>query len=114
MANTGTVDADEVVLVFVEWEKAPHPTPDRALAAFARVRVAAGKSHALELELPPARLAVLAVPGVGNASSTWLAAAASMRVYVGGQQPGMAVRAPSNVLSAAFEVAGKGVPLSAC
>lgn len=114
VANTGTVDADEVVLVFVEWEKAPHPTPDRALAAFARVRVAAGKSHALELELPPARLAVLAVPGVGNASSTWLAAAASMRVYVGGQQPGMAVRAPSNVLSAAFEVAGKGVPLSAC
>ena len=35
-------------------------------------------------------------------------------VHVGGQQPGMAVRAPSNVLSAAFEVVGKGVPLSAC
>ena len=40
--------------------------------------------------------------------------AASVKVYVGGQQPGMAVKAPSNVLSAEIEVAGKEVPLSAC
>ena len=56
----------------------------------------------------------LAVPGLGNASSTWLATAATVKVYVGGQQPGMAVKAPSNVLSAEIEVAGKEVPLSAC
>ena len=55
-----------------------------------------------------------AVPGLGNASSTWLATAATVKVYVGGQQPGMAVKAPSNVLSAEIEVAGKEVPLSAC
>ena len=55
-----------------------------------------------------------AVPGLGNASSTWLATAASVKVYVGGQQPGMAVKAPSNVLSAEIKVAGKEVPLSAC
>ena len=54
------------------------------------------------------------VPGLGNASSTWLATAATVKVYVGGQQPGMAVKAPSNVLSAEIEVAGKEVPLSAC
>ena len=49
-------------------------------------------------------------------STTWLglATAASVKVYVGGQQPGMAVKAPSNVLSAEIEVAGKEVPLSAC
>ena len=115
VANTGAVDADEVVLVFVEWAEAPHPTPDRSLAAFARVHVKAGASQAVELEkLAPARLAVLAVPGLGNASSTWLATAASVKVYVGGQQPGMAVKAPSNVLSAEIKVAGKEVPLSAC
>ena len=45
-------------------------------------------------------------------SSTWLATAATVKVYVGGQQPGMAVKAPSNVLSAEIEVAGKEVPLS--
>ena len=61
-----------------------------------------------------ARGRTLAVPGLGNASSTWLAAAATVKVYVGGQQPGMAVKAPSNVLSAEIEVAGKEVPLSAC
>ena len=38
----------------------------------------------------------------------------TVKVYVGGQQPGMAVKAPSNVLSAEIEVAGKEVPLSAC
>ena len=107
-------DADEVVLVFVEWSEAPHPTPDRSLAAFARVHVKAGASQAVELELAPARLAVLAVPGLGNASSTWLATAATVKVYVGGQQPGMAVKAPSNVLSAEIEVEGKEVALSAC
>ena len=37
-----------------------------------------------------------------------------VKVYVGGQQPGMAVKAPSNVLSAEIKVAGKEVPLSAC
>ena len=42
------------------------------------------------------------------------ATAATVKVYVGGQQPGMAVKAPSNVLSAEIEVAGKEVPLSAC
>ena len=52
--------------------------------------------------------------GARGASSTWLATAASVKVYVGGQQPGMAVKAPSNVLSAEIEVAGKEVPLSAC
>ena len=114
VANTGAVDADEVVLVFVEWAEAPHPTPDRSLAAFARVHVKAGASQAVELELAPARLAVLAVPGLGNASSTWLATAASVKVYVGGQQPGMAVKAPSNVLSAEIKVAGEEVPLTAC
>ena len=61
-----------------------------------------------------ARKKHLAVPGLGNASSTWLATAATVKVYVGGQQPGMAVKAPSNVLSAEIEVAGKEVPLSAC
>ena len=50
------------------------------------------------------------------ASSTASAALVlrSVKVYVGGQQPGMAVKAPSNVLSAEVEVAGKEVPLSAC
>ena len=100
--------------MFVEWVEALHPTPDRSLAAFTRVHVKAGASQAVELELAPARLAVLAVPGLGNASSTWLATAASVKVYVGGQQPGMAVKAPSNVLSAEVEVAGKEVPLREC
>ena len=51
---------------------------------------------------------------LGNASSTWLSTAASVKVYVGGQQPGMAVKAPSNVLEATFDVVGDAVPLSKC
>ena len=51
---------------------------------------------------------------VVDMSSTWLATAATVKVYVGGQQPGMAVKAPSNVLSAEIEVAGKEVPVSGC
>ena len=45
------------------------------------------------------------------AISWWMCRVAA---YVGGQQPGMAVKAPSNVLSAEVEVAGKEVPLREC
>jgi beta-glucosidase len=114
VSNTGHVPADEVVLAFVEWSHAPHPTPNRSLAAFTRVHLAAGSSQAVELVMDPARLAVLAIPGLHGASSTWMAASVSMRIFVGGQQPNMAVRAPSNVLSASFQVAGADVPLSTC
>ena len=69
---------------------------------------------AVALTLPPSRLAVLAVPGVGDAASTWMASPVSMRLYVGGQQPGMAVSAPSNVLHTAFDVVGAAVPLAQC
>ena len=112
--NTGKVDADEVVMAFVEWTRSPQPTPDRALAAFARVHVRAGEARKVTLELPPAQLAVLAVPGVGNATSTWMASAVSMRLSVGGQQPGMAVHVPSNVLQMDVDVVGKAVPLKEC
>ena len=53
--------------------------------------------------------------GVGRARAAQrVRAVPPVKVYVGGQQPGMAVKAPSNVLSAEIEVAGKEVPLSAC
>ena len=66
-----------------------------------------------------ARLAALAVPGLGNATSTWLVGASRIRVHVGGQQPYTAcgagcARAPSNVLEADFSVVGDTVPLSKC
>ena len=114
VSNTGSVDSDEVVMAFVEWEKAPHPTPSRTLVAFTRVHVAAGEAVSVTLKVPPERLAVLAVPGIGHAASTWWASEVSVRVHVGGQQPGMAVRAPSNVLDGTVAVVGKAVPLSEC
>ena len=88
----------------------------RNLSSVARKKhgLCAAPRSSLWIRASKARLAVLAVPGLGNASSTWLATAATVKVYVGGQQPGMAVKAPSNVLSAEIKVAGKEVPLSAC
>ena len=88
--------------------------PARALAAFQRVHVAAGASLVVSLTISPSQLAVLHVPDLGGAASTWMADQVTMRLTVGGQQPGMAVRAPSNVVDAMFVVAGAAVPLDSC
>jgi beta-glucosidase len=122
VTNTGAVDSDEVVMAFVEWDETPppgYPTPELTLAAFARVHIPAGQTMEVSLELQPSSLAVLAVPGIGKETSTWMVGASTITAHVGGQLPAKACgprcpRAPSNVLEAPFSVAGATVPLSKC
>ena len=114
VSNTGVVDADEVILAFAEYSDAPQPTPNRTLVAFSRVHVAAGKDAVVHLEISPARLAVLHVPGMDDAPSTWMADPVKVNLWVGGQQPGMKVKAPSNVLSKTISVTGTPQALSEC
>lgn len=55
VANTGKRDGEEVVQVYLSPVGTAFDLPEKALAAFGRVHVAAGKEASLELTLDPAR-----------------------------------------------------------
>ena len=45
---------------------------------------------------------------------TWVVEPLTLTVWVGGQQPGQAVRAPSNVLTASAKIAGEAKAVDSC
>ena len=45
---------------------------------------------------------------------TWVVEPLTLTVWVGGQQPGQAVRAPSNMLTASVKVVGEAKVIESC
>eukprot|EP00045_Choanoeca_perplexa_P015809 m.204769 g.204769 ORF g.204769 m.204769 type:complete len:863 (+) comp17088_c0_seq12:3-2591(+) len=69
VANTGSMDGDEVVMVYhragaAVRKEANHPVPLRSLVAFDRVRVGAGSSVSIDFELTPAMAMLVNEDGV--------------------------------------------------
>jgi beta-glucosidase len=58
VANTGSVDADEVVQIYAEVEASTYVRAPRELKAFGRFTIAAGQVRTCTIELPVDRLAV--------------------------------------------------------
>ena len=59
VVNAGAMDVEEVVQVYAQNEGAPHAPRNPRLCAFARVRVRAGGSARVALEIPEERLKVV-------------------------------------------------------
>jgi beta-glucosidase len=81
LANTGSVDADEVPQVYLGAPAAPPPGvqfPRRSLVAFGRVHVPAGESRTITLHVAPRRLQYWSV-----ASAGWVTASGSRMLSVG-------------------------------
>ena len=128
LTNTGSMESAEVVQAYLRWGKASHPTADLQLAAFTKTIVASGATATVTLTITPRQMAVL-----HNASTTesrylddawandtmvippvWVVEPLTLTVSVGGQQPGQAVSAPSNVLTASVQIKGEAKPIHEC
>jgi beta-glucosidase len=94
--NVGKVTGDEVVQVYVRDEAASVPVPRHSLAAFTRVRLAAGAETQVLLQVGPRAF------GCVNDEAEWVIEPGSFTVFVGGGQPGT-----PGVLETKVEMVGK-------
>jgi beta-glucosidase len=79
--NTGSLAGEEVVQAYIVFPKLPG-APLKALRAFQRVSVPAGKTQHVKLTLNPRDLSMV------NAEGARLVAAGDYKLFVGGGQPG--------------------------
>ncbi|XP_025097179.1 probable beta-D-xylosidase 2 isoform X2 [Pomacea canaliculata] len=91
--NTGLYSADEVTQVYITWVNYPVPTLNLQLVAVSRTALTSGQAVTLNLMVPSQFLAVYTDSG-------WETLPGTIRIYVGGQQPGQQRSVGSNVLSA--------------
>ncbi len=82
VANTGTVEAEEVVQLYLSHEDAAVPVPVRSLAGFQRVALRPGERRRVSFAVAPRRHAVITDDGREVVEPGML------RVSVGGKQPG--------------------------
>ena len=111
--NTGTVDSDEVVQVYVKQPEASVPAPRVRLGAFIRVHVPKGSSKTVTLAVKPDAHTVVTSDSGGE--EIYLASAdvkiekGDIELHVGGGQPDYY----SNAVSTKATVAA-AAPLSSC
>ncbi|XP_052810014.1 uncharacterized protein LOC128238290 isoform X5 [Mya arenaria] len=101
--NTGAVDSDEVVQLYISWRSTNQTMPRLQLAGFSRIHIRTGESQEFKFTVNARQLAVwtddkgfVVEPGV-------------IDVYVGGQQPNQRRTVPSNVLNTHFQIDGQAV-----
>ncbi|XP_070191071.1 uncharacterized protein [Littorina saxatilis] len=99
VTNTGSMDADEVVQVYIRWGDASLPAPKIQLAWFNRVTIAAGQKSQLSFEVEARTMALWINDG-------WFVKPGTMDIFVGGQQPNTKRTVPSNVLTGSFTITG--------
>ena len=115
VSNSGPVDGDTVIQVYVRVRGAPRVAPLLSLTAFERVTLAAGggAQTAVSFTLPPRAFAVVD----GDASSTvppeWWLFPASVDVFVGEESPASSADwLPPRTVT--LQLSGDATPLRAC
>ncbi|XP_067675775.1 uncharacterized protein [Haliotis asinina] len=100
LQNIGKYKGDEVVQVYISWDNASVPVPQRQLVAFERVTIAANALQVVTMTVSAESMAVW----VDNTG--WVIESGYIRLFAGGQQPGQQKSAPSQVLEGGFKVEG--------
>jgi beta-glucosidase len=98
--NSGKMDGDEVVQVYLTHKNASFKTPIRALKAFKRIGLKAGESKVVEFMLGAEELAMIDNNGVKAV------APGEIEISVGGGQPSETTIAKGNTLIKIIPVAG--------
>jgi beta-glucosidase len=83
LRNAGSRDGDEVVQVYLAYPDAPD-APHRALVAFQRVGLAAGRDRVVHFHLDPRALSLV------DANGARAVRAGRYQLFIGGKQPGAA------------------------
>jgi beta-glucosidase len=110
VANTGTVDSDEVVQVYIKTPDAPVPAPRVRLVAFERVFVPAKSAVTVNLVVTPDAYAFVTPNPADIYKDTRTVGPGSISLYVGGGQPDYY----ADTLAANVKITGATVPLAQC
>ena len=81
VANTGDMDGDEVVQLYLTDEKASTPRPVRSLEGFERINIKKGETKTVEFELTPRQFSMINKAGKRIIEPGWFT------ISVGGEQP---------------------------
>nr|XP_026690371.1 uncharacterized protein LOC100182860 isoform X5 [Ciona intestinalis] len=113
--NTGHLDGEEVVQIYMTSKKKRDRELLRQLVAFQRVPIKAGEEVSISLPIPHLSRAIWMKH---NRSFDYYFDADEFTLYVGGQQPHQVVKVPSNILELSFkyelEFPGQVISLSDC
>jgi len=104
VTNTGDLDGDEVVQLYVTDEKASTPRPVRQLEGFERVHLKKGETKTVEFNLEPRQLSLINKKDQRVVEPGWFT------VSVGGEQPGFSGRtdaATTTTVTGRFQLTGK-------
>lgn len=80
--NTGTLDGDEVVQLYVKVEDAAVPVPIHSLQGFKRIHLMAGERKTITFTLDPRQFSVI------DDENKRVVQPGKVMIYVGGEQPG--------------------------
>lgn len=108
VTNTGDMDGDEVVQLYLTDEKASTPRPIRQLEGFKRVHLKKGETKMVSFNLEARQLSMINKKDVRVVEPGWFT------VVVGGEQPGFTGRADAastSTVSGRFVVKGKSIVL---
>jgi beta-glucosidase len=109
VTNTGKVEGDEVVEMYITDEKASTPRPIRQLEGFSRINLKAGESKVVEFKLEPRQFSII------NNKSKRVIEPGYFTIAVGGKQPGFKGYLDpqfTQVLNGRIRLTGKEVPFA--
>lgn len=101
VTNTGEMDGDEVVQLYLKDEKASTPRPISQLEGFERIHLKKGETKTVSFEINPRQLSLI------NKNDELVVEAGWFSISVGGQQPNFADKTNANTtscLKASFKV----------
>jgi len=109
VTNTGKVEGDEVVQIYLTDEKASTPRPIRQLEGFSRINLKPGESKVIEFKLEPRQFSII------NNKNKRVIEPGYFTVAVGGKQPGFKGYLDpqfTQVLTGRIRLSGKEVPFA--
>lgn len=103
VTNSGKMDGDEVVQLYLKDLKASTPRPQHQLEGFQRINLKAGETKTVEFTLTSEQLSLI------NKKSERVIESGTFEVYVGGEQPGFSGQnhaSTTEVIKGEFKVNG--------
>ncbi|HKJ42401.1 MAG TPA: glycoside hydrolase family 3 C-terminal domain-containing protein [Sunxiuqinia sp.] len=104
VTNTGKMDGDEVVQLYLTDEKASTPRPIRQMEGFQRIHLKKGETKTVRFSLKPRQLSMINKKDQRVVEPGWFS------IFVGGKQPGFtgtADAATTSTVFGRFRVSGK-------
>ena len=104
VTNTGEMDGDEVVQLYLTDEKASTPRPIRQLEGFKRIHLKKGETKTVSFLMSPRQLSMINKNDLRVVEPGWF------NISVGGKQPGFTGNADASttsIVSGRFRVTGK-------